>query len=72
MTVMGLAVNGSTLYAGLGSNASGVGEVWSCDMATNCTDWTKIGGDAVNSSWAISTYEAVTAMTVMGGNLYAG
>jgi hypothetical protein len=70
--VMSLTTNGTTLFAGLGSNAAGDAEVWSCDMSTNCTDWAKIGGDAVNSSWTISTYESVTAMTVMGGNLYAG
>jgi hypothetical protein len=67
-----LAVNGTTLYAGLGTNAAGDAEVWSCDMSDNCSDWTKIGGDAVNSSWAISTYQAVTSLNVMGGNLYAG
>ena len=32
----------------------------------------QIGGDGVNSSWAINTYETVNAMTYFGGNLYAG
>jgi hypothetical protein len=67
-----LATNGNTLYAGLGTNAAGDAEVWSCDLANNCSDWTKIGGDGVNSGWAINTYEAVTSMTVFGGNMYAG
>ncbi len=70
--VMSLAINGNILYAGLGSNVAGDAEVWSCDMSSNCTDWTKIGGDGINSGWPISTYESVPAMTVMGGNLYAG
>ncbi len=66
-----LALNGTTLYAGIGTTA-GDAEVWSCDTSVGCTDWTKIGGDAINSSWAISTYEVVSALYVQGGNLYAG
>jgi hypothetical protein len=70
-TVTSMAVNGSTLYAGLG-NSTGDAEVWSCDTSTGCTDWTKIGGDGINGGWAINLFEDVTSMTVMGGNLYAG
>lgn len=66
-----LSNDGTTLYAGLGSSA-GDAEVWSCDTSSNCASWTKIGGDAINSSWAVNTFEEVTSMTVMGGNLYAG
>jgi hypothetical protein len=69
--VLSLAANGNVLYAGLGSSA-GDGEVWSCDTSTNCTTWTKIGGDGINSGWAVNTIEEVDSMTVMGGNLYVG
>ena len=69
--VQSLAKNGNTLYAGLGSSA-GDAEVWSCDSSTGCTTWTKIGGDTLNNSWALNTFEEVVSMTVMGGNLYAG
>lgn len=70
-SVLSLATNGTLLYAGLGTTA-GDAEVWSCDTTSNCTDWTKIGGDAVNSSWAVGTYEQVASLTYMGSNLYAG
>ncbi|MEK7594859.1 MAG: fibronectin type III domain-containing protein [Patescibacteria group bacterium] len=66
-----MAANGNTLYAGLGIG-TGDAEMWSCDTATGCSAWTKIGGDGINSSWAVNTYESVDSMTVMGGNLYAG
>ncbi len=69
--VTSLAANGTTLYAGLGSGA-GDGEVWSCNTSTGCSAWTKIGGDGINGSWAVNTYEEVNSMVVMGGNLYAG
>ncbi len=69
--VVSMAASGTTLYAGLGSTA-GDAEVWSCDTATGCTNWTKIGGDAINSSWPVNAAEEVDAMTVMGGNLYVG
>lgn len=69
--VYSLAVNGTTLYAGLG-NTAGDAEVWSCDTATDCATWTKIGGDGINSGWAVNTFEEVDSMTVMGGNLYVG
>jgi hypothetical protein len=69
--VHSLAVDGDYLYAGLGSTA-GDGEVWRCVISDDCDDWTKIGGDGINSGWAINTYEGVYSMTVMSGNLYAG
>jgi hypothetical protein len=69
--VVSMTKNGTILYAGLGSSA-GDAEVWSCDTATGCTTWTKIGGDGINSSWAVNTYEEVDSMSVMGGNLYVG
>ena len=66
-----LNYSGNTLYAGLGTTV-GDAEVWSCDVSTGCTNWTKIGGDGINSSWAINRYEEVDSMTVMGGVLYVG
>lgn len=69
--VTSLAVSGTTLYAGLGSSV-GDAEVWSCNTSTGCATWTKIGGDGINSGWAVNTFEEVSSMSVMGGNLYAG
>lgn len=69
--VVSMNRNGTILYAGIGSSA-GDAEVWSCDTATGCATWTKIGGDAVNGSWAVNTFEEVNSMTIMGGNLYVG
>ncbi len=70
--VNGLAVVGTTLYAGLGTNAAGDAEVWSCNMATNCTNWSKIGGDGANGSWAASTFESVQSLSVLGSTVYVG
>ncbi|MBI4034539.1 hypothetical protein HY380_01420 [Candidatus Saccharibacteria bacterium] len=58
---------GSTLYAGIG-DSTGEAEVW----AWNGSTWTKIGGDAVNSSWADATYERVGSLAYDGSNVYAG
>ncbi|HSE60886.1 MAG TPA: fibronectin type III domain-containing protein [Candidatus Saccharimonadales bacterium] len=70
-TVMAMAANGTTLYAALGTS-TGDAEVWSCDTSSNCATWTKIGGDGINSGWAVNTFEVVNSMSVMGGNLYVG
>lgn len=69
--VHALTLDGTLLYAGLGSSL-GDAEVWRCDTATGCGSWTKIGGDGVNASWAINTFEGVYASTVMNGIYYAG
>jgi len=69
--VVSMSKSGTILYAGLGSGA-GDAEVWSCDTSAGCNDWTKIGGDGINASWAVNTYEEVDSMTVMGANLYVG
>lgn len=72
--VWSMAGSGTNLYIGLGSSA-GDAEVWTCDTGASCTTtagWTKLGGDAVNSSWANSTYEEVTALSWYRGELYAG
>lgn len=67
--VASLAVNGTSLYAGLGSSA-GDAEIWTCNMNTNCTSWTKIGGDG-NGPGA-GTHTSIDSMVVFGGSLYAG
>jgi hypothetical protein len=69
--VMSMNKIGTVLYAGLGSG-TGDAEVWSCDTASGCSSWTKIGGDGINSSWAVNTFEEVESMSVMGGSLYVG
>lgn len=69
--VTSMTANGNTLYAGLGSTV-GDAEVWSCDTSSGCTAWTKIGGDGINSGWAVNTFESVESTTFVGGNLYVG
>lgn len=72
--VWSMASRGTNIYMGLGSSA-GDAEVWTCDVGATCTrtsGWTKLGGDALNSSWANSTYEEVTALSWYRGELYAG
>ncbi len=66
-TVQTLMLLGGNLYAGTGTGA-GDAEVWKW----NGTSWTKIGGDAVNSSWADSTYEQVRVLVNDATNIYAG
>lgn len=63
-----LQVLGTSLYAGLGTG-SGDGEVWSCSLASNCTSWSKVGGDGVGPSAAM---DAIMSMTVHNGSLYIG
>ena len=70
--VTDLKIIADTLYASLGTNAAGDGEVWSCDLSADCASWTKIGGDGVNGGWSLNTFEQVTSLGVMGSNLYAG
>ncbi|MEK9156215.1 MAG: fibronectin type III domain-containing protein [Patescibacteria group bacterium] len=65
--VLSMASNSNYLYVGLGSNA-GDAEVW----RYNGTTWSKIGGDALNSSWADSTYESVYSLAANDTTLYAG
>lgn len=70
--VNSLIKSGNYLYAGLGTNAAGDAEVWRCDTTSGCVDWDKIGGDGINSGWAVGTYEAVLELETIGGNIYAG
>jgi hypothetical protein len=67
-----LEIVSGSLYAGLGTNAAGDAEVWSCSLSDDCAEWTKVGGDGVNSSWPINTYEQVVSLTHVGTNLFAG
>jgi hypothetical protein len=72
--VWSMTARGTDIYIGLGTSA-GDAEVWTCDTGATCTTtagWTKLGGDAVNSSWANATYEEVTALSWYRGELYAG
>jgi len=66
--VYSMAVLGSDLYAGLGSTA-GDAEVWKCSLSSNCSSWTKVGGDGNGMN---STHEKIMTMYVQGGTLYAG
>ncbi|GAB4026676.1 MAG: hypothetical protein Fur0011_2860 [Candidatus Microgenomates bacterium] len=70
-SVRTLTVIGNYLYAGLGDTA-GDAEVWRCDVTTSCASWTKIGGDGINSGWAVSNYEYVASAADYGGVLYVG
>lgn len=72
--VWSLTFRGTSVYVGLGSSA-GDAEVWTCNTGATCTQtagWTKLGGDALSSSWANSTYETVGSLTWYRGDLYAG
>ncbi len=71
-SVRSLAVNGNTLFAGIG-DTSGDGEIWSCSLSSGCSSWVKIGGDAVGTGGpAAFTYTLAGSMVVHGGSLYVG
>jgi hypothetical protein len=65
--VFSMTTDGTNVYAGLGTT-TGDAEVW----MWNGTTWTKIGGDALNSSWQVGLFEIIGHMQHYGGNLYAG
>ncbi len=65
--VESMASFGGNLYVGLGTT-TGDADVWKYDGAS----WSQVGGDALNSGWAASTYERVRALTVYNNVLYAG
>ncbi len=67
--VTALASNGTALYAGLG-NTAGDAEVWTCDLATNCTSWTKIAGDGLGG--ITTAYSTISSFATHSGVLYAG
>ena len=66
-SVPSMTMHGSLLVAGLGLNG-GDGEVWTWDGEA----WTMIGGDGINSGWAVNTYESVYSVASDGTNIYAG
>lgn len=61
---------GGKVYVGTGNNAAGDATVWEQDPTTG--NWSIIGGQGVNSSWAVDTYEAVWSMTNYKNKLYVG
>lgn len=67
--VSSLITNGTNLYAGLGSSA-GDAEIWTCNLATNCATWSKIGGDG--NGPGVITHTSIDSMAVFGGSLYVG
>ncbi len=68
-----LGTDGTVLYVGMGGATAGDGDLWRCaSCTTESPTWTKVGGDAVNSGWAASTFESVTALVVSGTTVYAG
>lgn len=72
--VWSMVIMNGTLYVGLG-NTVGAGsyadaEVWRWNSGSS--NWTLVGGDAVNSSWAVNTSELVFSLATDGTYLYAG
>lgn len=67
-TVSSMVTYKGKLYVGLGNTGNGDAEVW----RFNNPGWTRVGGDAVNSSWANLTYEEVSTLAVYNDKLYAG
>lgn len=71
--VQAMVVSGTTLYVGLGNNAGGDAEVWSCTISS-CSvtaGWSKLGGDGTGTppqSFG-AAYEGVYAMAVSGTTL---
>lgn len=73
--VMSMTSIGTVLYVGLGYVNAGDADVWKCDISSSCTPtagWTQIGGDGLNSGWAVTTDESVRALNNDGTNIYAG
>jgi hypothetical protein len=62
-----MQVAGEYLYAGMGTT-TGSAQVWRFDG----TNWQIVGGQGINSSWDVNTYEIVTSMSSHEGNLYVG
>ncbi len=69
-TVSSMATYRGSLYIGLGNSGAGYAEVWR--YSGSGTAWTKVGGDAVNSSWADGKYEDVPNLVVWNDKLVAG
>lgn len=65
-----LSISGGQLYAGTQGTISGDGELWRCTLASNCSSWTKIGGDG--TGWANNQYSSLYRIQQIGNYLYAG
>lgn len=66
-SVQTLQSAGGYLYAGTGT-AAGTALVWRYDGS----NWSLIGGQGVNASWAPFTYEKVASMASYNGHLFVG
>lgn len=72
--IRSITSSGTVVYVGLGVTA-GDADVWRCDLGGTCTTtsgWTQVGGDALNSGWAASTYERVWSLVASGTTVFAG
>ncbi len=69
-TISSMATYRGSLYVGLGANAAGLAEVWR--YSGSGTTWTKVGGDAINSSWANTKYEDIQSLVVWNDKLVVG
>lgn len=58
------------IYAGLGTAQAGNALVWEYDTATS--NWTLIGGQGLNDSWSMNTFESVDSLLYYKGVLFAG
>jgi hypothetical protein len=67
-SVESMTTGNGYLYVGTGVTVAGNALVWQYDG----TNWTHIGGQGINSSWAFRTYEVVTSLQWYSGKLYAG
>ncbi|MBP9700387.1 fibronectin type III domain-containing protein [Candidatus Woesebacteria bacterium] len=71
--IASLGTDGTVLYIGMGGSTAGDGDLWRCSGCDGSSPtWTKVGGDAVSSSWPVNTYESVTSMVVSGTTVYVG
>jgi hypothetical protein len=61
---------GGKMYVGTGNNTAGDATVWELDPTTD--KWSVVGGQGIESSWAVDTYEAVWSMTNYKNKLYVG
>lgn len=69
-SVSSMATYRGDLYIGLGYHLAGLAEVWR--YSGSGTAWTKVGGDAINSSWADTMYEDIPSLVVWNDKLVAG
>ncbi len=65
--VVSMASDGTNLYAGLGGS-DGDGQVWKFDGS----NWSKIGGNGVNSGWTTAQGDMSRTLMFADGKLYSG